>query len=98
MEPVANVIADGVGSAWDVARRWQQYRAEVRTNLIRIAAVAAFYLIHLTHHFSAASAPSFWSFLQLGEGDRLAPDLHLAVTLIVFAWTMWAFLILVLLQ
>lgn len=98
MNATLHVEKDGRGSAWDVARRWQQYRAEVRGNLLRIVAIAGFFLIHRLHHLSAEQAAGFWSMLQLGDGAVLSPELNLAITGIVLAWTMWGVCVLSLLQ
>jgi hypothetical protein len=82
-----------VAEAWDVARRWRQYEAEIRVNTMRIIAVGTFYLIHLVHHYTASHPHRLLSLLQLGGGEALSQKLHMAVTAVAVAWTMWALLV-----
>lgn len=83
---------------WAAARRLRQYEAEIRVNLVRIAAVGAFYLVHLLHHFAASGKHAWLGFLGLEGGAWLTPQLHLAVTCIVLAWVMAALVVQQLLQ
>lgn len=85
--------ANSDNEAWDVARRWRQYDAEIRVNSMRVIAVGSFYLIHLAHHYSASHSDGWLSFLQLGGGEALSEKLNVAVTSIAVAWTMWALLV-----
>ncbi|HMC09994.1 MAG TPA: hypothetical protein VKH44_01840 [Pirellulaceae bacterium] len=79
--------------AWDVARRWRQYEAEIRVNTMRIIAVGSFYLIHIVHQYSANHPARWLSILQLGSGEALSEKLNVAVTSVAVAWTMWALLV-----
>lgn len=85
--------ADRDSEAWDVARRWRQYEAEIRVNTMRIIAIGTFYLIHLAHHYSASHPNRWLNILQLGGGEALSQTLHVAVTSVAVAWTMWALLL-----
>ncbi len=38
---------------WYITQRWQQYEGEARANLLRIAVIGTFYLIHLWNYFSS---------------------------------------------
>jgi hypothetical protein len=42
-------------SRWETFRLQRQFDAELRTNVVRIAAVGLLYTLHLLHHFSAGS-------------------------------------------
>lgn len=37
--------------AWYITRRWQSYAGEIRAAILRVALVATFYAVQLTHHF-----------------------------------------------
>ena len=88
-------MAAGVSSAttadrsWYIAQRWQAYDAELRANLLRIAAVGLFYIVHLWTFFSSARAKlpdaSFW---QLADAGEVSGKFHLLVTMIAVAWAM----------
>jgi hypothetical protein len=80
-------------ATWSVARHWRQREAEMRINLVRIAAVGIFYLIHLVHHWAATHDSSLLKSLELDTGGVLTDKLHVAVTCIVVAWTMLAVLV-----
>lgn len=68
------------------SRQRRQFDAELRVNVVRLAAVATFYGIHLLQYYAAADAGGWWSFLGLGGGPTLSQPLHLAVTSLVLAW------------
>jgi hypothetical protein len=36
---------------WYIVGRWQEYQGEARANLLRLAAVAAFYVIELINYY-----------------------------------------------
>ena len=78
---------------WAVAGRWRQREAEMRINLVRIAAVGVFYLIHLAHHWAATHDSSLLKSLELETGGVLSSKFHIAVTCIAVAWTMLALLV-----
>ncbi|MBI3863627.1 MAG: hypothetical protein HY290_17185 [Planctomycetia bacterium] len=82
-----------VNDAWNVARRWRQYEAEIRVNTLRIIAVGSFYLIHLVNQYSAGSSQNWLWFLHLGGNDALSEKLHVAVTAIAVAWMAGALLV-----
>ncbi len=68
---------------WFIVGRWQEYEGESRANLLRIVAIAAFYVVELINRYG----------LDLGfiEVPRIrdAP-FHHAVTALAVAWTMAA--------
>ena len=66
---------------WFIASRWQEYEGEGRANLIRILAVAAFYVVELINYYGLNLG--FVEFPQQTERS-----LHLAITMLTFAWTM----------
>src|SRR4051794_38604343 len=72
-----------IDRTWHVVGRWQEYEGEGRTNLIRSAGIAGFYIIELLNYHG----------LRLGvfEVPRIRDrDFHLAVTALAVAWTMVA--------
>lgn len=64
---------------WFIVSRWQELQGEARANLLRSAAVAAFYLVELLHYHALDLG-----FLHLPE--VLDRRLHLALTALVVAW------------
>jgi len=76
--------------SWYIAERWQQYEGEARANLLRIASIGAFYLIHLWNYFSSqGKLPDwgpFWGFLQLAGAGEIDRRFHVMVTLLALAW------------
>ena len=76
---------------WYIVGRWQEYDGEGRTNLLRIAGIAAFYGIELINYHG----------LNLGffEMPRIRDrPFHLAVTALAVAWTMVALAVLLCLR
>jgi hypothetical protein len=71
---------------WYIAQRWQQYEGEARANLLRIAAVGTFYLIHLWNYFSSLGKLPDLGFLQLAEAGEIDKRFHVMVTLLALAW------------
>ncbi len=61
---------------WFIVGRWQEYEGESRTNLLRIIAVGAFYIIELLR---------FYVF-QKGTAEQL--PFHRHATMVAVAWTM----------
>lgn len=60
---------------WFIASRWQEYEGESRANLLRIAAVGAFYIVELLRYY--------WF-------EKTGADFHRQATMIAVAWTMVA--------
>src|SRR5262245_28127871 len=79
--------------AWDVARRWRQYEAELRGNLVRVAAIGVFYSVHLVHHLAADGRYPALEALGLDAGADLTDHAHVAVTCVCVAWAMLGLLI-----
>lgn len=83
---------------WFIAQRWQAYAAESRANLLRIAAIGAFYLVHLWSYFSSQGRVPNYGFFQLADAGEIPKQFHIMVTLIAVAWAMLALGILLALQ
>jgi hypothetical protein len=93
--------APAIGSAeqnWFIAQRWQAYEAEGRANLLRIAAIGAFYIVHLWSYFSSQGQLPNFGFLQLADAGEVGKQFHVLVTLLATAWAMLALGILLALQ
>lgn len=75
---------------WFITKRWQQYEGEARANLLRIAGIGTFYLIHLWNYFSSQGKLPNWGFLQLAEQGEVDRRFHLMVSLLALAWVMLA--------
>ncbi|HEX6963827.1 MAG TPA: hypothetical protein VF175_18310 [Lacipirellula sp.] len=76
--------------AWHIVQRWQQYEGEARANLLRLAAIGVFYLLHLWHYLGSQGKLPNWGLLQLdkvGEADR---RFHVLATLLALTWVMAA--------
>jgi hypothetical protein len=65
-----------VDPAWHAAQRLEGLAGEVRVNLIRLAALVAFYGHHLVNVF------------VLGDNPALRGDYHVVVTSLVLAWAL----------
>lgn len=74
--------------AWYITQRWQQYRAELRANLLRTVAVGALYSVHLWSYFSSQGRLVEWTFLQIAPVGTVPRQFHIAVTLVALAWAM----------
>lgn len=75
---------------WTLARRLRQYDAEIRINVVRVAAIGIFYMVHLVHYLAVTNGSAPLAFLGLDAGDSLAAPMHAAVTCVVLAWVMAA--------
>ncbi|MGP0067246.1 MAG: hypothetical protein ACLQGP_27085 [Isosphaeraceae bacterium] len=64
---------------WYIVGRWQEYEGEARANLLRLAAVAAFYAIELINYYGVDLG-----FIQLPKVIDL--PFHKTVTAIASAW------------
>lgn len=73
-------------SRWETFRLQRQFDAELRTNVVRIAAVGLLYTLHLLHHFSAGGRFAWLDFLGLDDGAAVPERAHLALTFIALAW------------
>lgn len=78
---------------WKQARRLRQFEAELRVNVVRIAALGAFYLIHLAHYWSATNEPGALKFFGLDAGNVMSATQHTALTCLVLAWVMAAVIV-----
>ena len=72
--------------AWYIAQRWQQYYGEARANLLRIAAIAVFYSLHLWNYLASQGRLPGWSVLKLSEPGLIDRRFHLLATLLALAW------------
>lgn len=69
--------------SWYIVGRWREYEGEAQANLLRLAGIAAFYLVELANYRGVRLG-----FLNLPQVvDR---PYHLAVTSVAVAWTMVA--------
>ena len=68
---------------WFIVGRWQEYVGEARANLLRIAAVGAFYLIELANYHGVSLGP-----LEIPSTVDL--EFHRVMTALAVAWTMVA--------
>ncbi|MCC6491728.1 MAG: hypothetical protein IT424_01765 [Pirellulales bacterium] len=90
---MAAAIADGPASAernWYITQRWQQYEGEARANLLRIAAVGVFYLLHLWNYAASQGRLPTWAPGQLSEPGSISGRFHLMATLLALAWGLGA--------
>ena len=69
----------------------QAVDAEQRVNLIRISAIASFYLIHLWHMSVPSLSEGTAGMLGLEAGQSVPAGVHLSVTLLCLGWLMQAF-------
>jgi hypothetical protein len=77
----ASPIPGAQDRPWYIVGRWQEYEGEARANLLRLAAVAAFYAIELINYYGVDLG-----FIQLPKVRDLA--FHKIVTAIAVAWVM----------
>jgi hypothetical protein len=68
---------------WFIVGRWQEYAGEARANLLRIAAIGAFYVIELVNYHGLDLGP-----LQMPS--MVDQQFHQVVTALAIAWTMVA--------
>jgi len=83
---IMSASASSDDRSWYIAERWQQYEGEARANLLRIASIGAFYLIHLWNYFSSQGKLPDWGFLQLAKAGEIDRRFHVMVTLLALAW------------
>jgi hypothetical protein len=86
-------MSDAAPSPWHVVRRVWSYRGEERANLVRILAVACFYVIELINYHGLDLG--FVSFEQVEGVDS---RFHAAVTALSVAWIATAIAVLVLMR
>jgi hypothetical protein len=77
----ASPIPGAQDRPWYIVGRWQEYQGEARANLLRLAAVAAFYTIELINYYGVDLG-----FIQLPKVSDLA--FHQTVTAVAVAWVM----------
>lgn len=71
---------------WFIAQRRLQYEGEARANLLRLAAIGVFYLIHLWAYLASEGKLPQWGFLQLAEAGTIDRRFHIMATLLAGAW------------
>ena len=69
--------------SWYIVGRWREYEGEARANLLRVAGIAAFYLVELANYRGLDLG-----FFRLPK--VVGREYHLAVTAVAVAWTMMA--------
>jgi hypothetical protein len=72
--------------AWFITQRWQQYEGEARANLLRIAAVGVFYLLHLWNYLGSQGKLPQWGVLELSKAGTVDRRFHLMATLLALGW------------
>ncbi len=77
---------------------WRAIDAEQRVNLVRITAIAGFYLIHLLHYYAPRLGDSVVGWLGFDSGKPFPANAHLAVTVLALVWLMQAFAVHFMLQ
>jgi hypothetical protein len=77
--PVPTPITGTSDRAWYIVGRWEEYEGETRANLLRVVAVAAFYVIELINYYGVDLG-----FIQLPKIREAA--FHQTVTAIAAAW------------
>jgi len=85
MSQVSPRSAADRGLAWFIVRRWQEYDAESRANLLRVIGIGAFYTLELVNVEGL-----LLGWLQLPAVEGVKGDFHAAVTALAVAWTMIA--------
>jgi hypothetical protein len=76
--------------AWFIAQRWRAYEGEARANLLRIAGIGTFYLLHLWSYYSSQGKLPNWGVLQVSDAGAIEQRFHLLATLLALAWVMAA--------
>ncbi|HMF19131.1 MAG TPA: hypothetical protein VKE98_18115 [Gemmataceae bacterium] len=76
---MSTVPANSVGDAWADARRLEEWAGEARVNLVRVAAILAFYAHHLLNVYVFRDDPT------------VVGPFHVATTTLTVAWAILAF-------
>lgn len=76
--PAAAADAD---RQWFITRRWQEYDAEGRINLLRTVGIGVFYAIELANYHGVSLGP-----LQLPKVAGVDERFHQSITLLCMAW------------
>jgi len=79
--PATQPVPGADDRAWYIVGRWEEYEGETRANLLRLAAVAAFYAIELINYHGVNLG-----FIQLPKVSDTA--FHRTVTAITAAWVL----------
>lgn len=66
---------------WYIVSRWQEFEGETRANLLRLVALASFYVIELINYYGLNLGP-----IQMERVAGVDRKFHLAMTAIVVAW------------
>jgi hypothetical protein len=84
--------------SWFITQRWQQFEGEARANLLRIIAIATFYVIHLWNYYGGQGKLGNVGVLQLGAVGEVDRRFHMMITLLALAWILLAVAILLCLR
>jgi hypothetical protein len=76
--------------AWFIAQRWQEFEGEQRANLLRIAAIGSFYLLHCWNYLSSQGRLPDWGLLELSKSGEIDRRFHIMATLLALGWAMAA--------
>jgi hypothetical protein len=64
--------------------------AEIRVNLVRVAAISLFYLVHLWHAAGDKLGPTLSSLIGVEGPSTVSGQQHLAITMICMSWLLMA--------
>lgn len=84
--------------SWYITERWQQFEGESRANLLRIIAIATFYVIHLWNYYGGQGKLGNVGVLQLGAAGDVDQRFHVMITLLALSWILLAVAILLCLR
>ena len=68
---------------WFIVGRWQEYEGEARANLLRIAAIGAFYLVELLNYYGL-----HWGFIEMPK--QVDAQFHRLTTGLALGWVVMA--------
>jgi hypothetical protein len=66
---------------WYIVSRWKEYEGEHRANVLRIIALAAFYLVELLNHYGLHIGP-----LRIAPVPGVDDRFHMAITCVALVW------------
>jgi hypothetical protein len=88
MSATTRPLGVGDDEAWFIVGRWREYEGERRANLLRLAAIVAFYGVELANYHGFRLGG-----FELPRVEGVSRPFHLAVTALAVAWTMTAMVV-----
>jgi hypothetical protein len=79
---------DADDGSWYIVGRWREYEGERRANLLRLAAIVAFYGVEMANYHGFRLGG-----FELPRVEAVNRPFHLAVTALAVAWTMTALVV-----